>query len=447
MNFLDKLIIPLSPKHIMLLHYLLMLTFSLFILYISILLSGTFFSLYFKNKGVKENNLNKIRFSKDIMEVVTINKSMGIILGVLTLLTSILIFVQLLSLGQASAISYLFTSLLLLIIGLVLVYTYLYSLKFTEVFDAIKGFRSEDKSIEDEISELHSGSRHLSSSSGKFGFIFLFISVWFFIAGSTLPVYPDTFSAGNILSVLLSWLVISRFIQIIFISGAFTGATLLFAFFYWDGGRKFISEEYKNLVRSFSIRLTFTSIIILPVFLLINLVTLPNNSLSGAVFFYSSAALVLIFLAYHYLYVMIRNQEIKYALHVFITVIIVIITLVIKDQLALINANEIQTVEMGAKYTKLMQQLTGESTAPKISGEDIYKNICSSCHSFDHKVVGPPYKQTLPKYKGNVDKLVAFILHPTQNNPGYPPMPNPGLKPDEARAVATYILSEVKKYE
>ncbi|MHB8579737.1 MAG: c-type cytochrome [Ignavibacteriaceae bacterium] len=447
MNFLDKLIIPLSPMHIMLLHYLLMLIFSLFITYISILLSGTFFSLFFKNKGVKENNLNKIRFSKDIMEVVTINKSMGIILGILTLLTSILIFVQLLSARQAVAISYLFASLLLLIIGLVLVYTYLYSLKFSEVFDAIKGFRSEDKSIEVAISELHSGSSHLSSTSGKFGFIFLFISVWFFIAGSTLPIYPDSFSAGNILSVLLSWLVISRFIQIIFISGAFTGATLLFVFFYWDGGRKFISEEYKNLVRSFSIRLTFTSIIILPVFLLINLVTLPSNSLSGAVFFYSSAALVLIFLSYHYLYVMIRNQDIKYTLHVFITVIIIIITLVIKDQLAFVNANKIQTIEMGAKYTEVMQKLTGESTAPKISGEDIYKNICSSCHSFDHKVVGPPYKQTLPKYKGNVDKLVAFILHPMQNNPGYPPMPNPGLKPAEARAVATYILNEVKKYE
>ncbi|HUX60722.1 MAG TPA: c-type cytochrome [Ignavibacteriaceae bacterium] len=447
MNFLDKLIIPLSPKHIMLLHYMLMLIFSLFIPFVSILLSGTFFSVYFKSRGAKENDHNKLRFSKDLMEVVTINKSMGIVLGVLTLLTSILIFMQLLSPGQSQAISYLIASFLLLIIGLVLVYTYFYSLKFSEVFEAIKSFKSDDKVIENEISELQSGSRNLSTTSGKFGFFFLFVSIWFFVAGSTLPVYPDSFSAGSILSVLFSWLVVSRFIQIIFISGAFTGATLLFAFFYWDGGRKFNSEEYKSMVRSFSIRLTFTSIIILPIFLLINLVTLPSDSLSAAVFFYSSAALVLIFLAYHYLYVMIRNQNIKYSLHIFVTVIVVIVAIVIKDQLALTNANEMQTVVMGAKYEEVMQKLTGANKAPKISGEDIYKNICSSCHSFDHKVVGPPYKQTLPKYKGNVDKLVAFILHPTQNNPGYPPMPNPGLNPAQAKAVATYILSEVKKYE
>ncbi|MHB1686157.1 MAG: c-type cytochrome [Ignavibacteriaceae bacterium] len=447
MDFLNKLVIPLSPEHIMLLHYILMLIFSLFIPFVGILLSGTFFSLYFKNRGVKENNHDYARFSKEIMEIVTINKSMGIVLGILTLLTSILIFIQLLSVGQGSAITYLSGSFLLLIIGLVLIYTYCYSLKFTEIFDAIKSFHSEDKSIDDEISALHHSSRRLSSRSGMYGFIFLFISVWLFVAGTTIPTYSDSFSARNILSMLLSWMVISRFIQILFISGAFTGATLLFVFFYWDGGKKFLSEEYKIFVRSFSIRLTFTSIIILPLFLLINLVILPNNSLSGAVFFYSCLALVLIFLAYHYLYVMIRNQNIKYSLHVFVAVIIVIVSMVVRDQLAFANANEIQTVEMGAKYAEVMQKLTGAGTAPKISGEDIYKNICSSCHSFDHKVVGPPYKQTLPKYNGSVDKLVAFILHPTQNNPGYPPMPNPGLKPDEARAVATYILKEVKKYE
>ena len=121
--------------------------------------------------------------------------------------------------------------------------------------------------------------------------------------------------------------------------------------------------------------------------------------------------------------------------------------IIVKDQLAMGNATQKQNEILSANFTQVMEKLTGESNSPKVSGEAIYKNICSACHSFDHKVVGPPYEQTLPKYKGNVDKLVTFILNPKQNNPGYPPMPNPGLNPVQAKAVATYILKEVKKYE
>ena len=120
--------------------------------------------------------------------------------------------------------------------------------------------------------------------------------------------------------------------------------------------------------------------------------------------------------------------------------------LYISDQTAIGEANAKQDLILSQNFEDVMQKLNEANTPVVINGQDIYKNICSACHSFDHKVV-PPYKQTLPKYNGNVDKLVTFILNPTQNNPGYPPMPNPGLNAAQAKAVATYILQEVKKYE
>jgi cytochrome c len=93
-----------------------------------------------------------------------------------------------------------------------------------------------------------------------------------------------------------------------------------------------------------------------------------------------------------------------------------------------------------------MAELTGSGKkATAISGEQIFKNICSSCHSFDHKIVGPPYEQTLPKYEGHVDQLIAFIRNPVKKNPGYPPMPNPGLSPVEADSIAHYIMATYKK--
>jgi len=90
--------------------------------------------------------------------------------------------------------------------------------------------------------------------------------------------------------------------------------------------------------------------------------------------------------------------------------------------------------------------MKGVSTIAEISGADIFNGKCSACHKYDQKLVGPPYKETLPKYNGDVDKVAAFVMNPSKINPAYPAMPNQGLKPAEARAIATYILEEVKKY-
>ena len=76
-----------------------------------------------------------------------------------------------------------------------------------------------------------------------------------------------------------------------------------------------------------------------------------------------------------------------------------------------------------------------------ISGEEIFKGRCIACHSFDKKIVGPPYKETLVKYEGNIERLAEFIHNPQKIDPEYPPMPNQGLKPSEAKVVAEYILN------
>lgn len=447
MNFLDKLVIPLSPEHLLLLHYIAILIFFLFVPFISILLGGTALSLYYKRKGLKSNDKNNIRFAKDVIETVTINKGTGIVLGLLTLVTSILIFVQLFHDANMSTVSFLAGSVFLVAVGLVLVYTYRYSLIFSELFDSLKEEDNADETVKKDFNKFREGSKSLSMSSGRYGLIFLFLGSWLFTAGVTLASYPSNWGDNNILSVMFSGDVIARFIPFLLMAAAFTGAVLLFITFTWDGGRADLPADYKEFIRTKSIQLVMFGSILLPLFLFINLLTLPNNALSYSVFIYSTIALLLLFLAYHYLYAMYKNSSAAYSGHVFFVLLFAIFSIIIKDQLAMSNATQKQTMVLAVNFQQTMAKLTGESTAPKISGEDIYKNICSACHSFDHKVVGPPYKQTLPKYKGDVDKLVAFILNPKQNNPGYPPMPNPGLKPAQAHAVAEYILKEVKKYE
>jgi len=44
-----------------------------------------------------------------------------------------------------------------------------------------------------------------------------------------------------------------------------------------------------------------------------------------------------------------------------------------------------------------------------------------------------------------VKGLIAFIKNPSKIDPNYPSMPNPGLKPAEAKAVADWVFEQVRK--
>jgi cytochrome c551/c552 len=59
--------------------------------------------------------------------------------------------------------------------------------------------------------------------------------------------------------------------------------------------------------------------------------------------------------------------------------------------------------------------------------------------------VGPPFKDVVPKYKGNVEGLKGFIRNPAKVDPVYPAMPKHALKEEEIDAVARYLLKNVGK--
>jgi cytochrome c len=119
----------------------------------------------------------------------------------------------------------------------------------------------------------------------------------------------------------------------------------------------------------------------------------------------------------------------------------------LQDQLAINNSSKKNSAILAAGYEAYelnLKEEMGIDTKP-INGADIYNGRCIACHRFDVKVVGPPYNQTLPKYEGKKAELVSFIMNPVKKNPDYPAMPNQGLKPKEAEAVADYLLNTYKK--
>jgi cytochrome c len=434
MNFLDSFVLPQSSEHIELLHYILMLIMFLFVPFISILFGGTALSVYYRRRGLNEKNPLFLRFAHDIIETLTINKSMGIILGIVPLLTSVLIFAQLLHNTESPAVYYLLFSFILTTIAVILIYTYRYSVTFSGLFDSIKNMIPEDNSTSEIIKNYRDGSRALSYRSGRYGLLLLFVALYLFVAGISNTLYP-----------LFSLEVIIRFLQ--FLSAAFTitGGAIFFAFFYWDGGKQKEDDNYRAFIKKIAVIITFTGAIIQPVFLTYDYIVLPSFALSGAVFAYGMIAILLLFIVYHLLYSMIRDAYVKMSGPVFYVLIFSMFGVIVKDQLAMGNAAKPNSVILAAKYTEYLKEIKGENKiAAIVSGEQIYKNICSSCHSFDHKIVGPPYKQTLPQYEGKLDQLVAFIRNPTKKNPDYPAMPNPALKPAEAQAIAEWLLKTYK---
>ncbi len=448
MDFLNKLVIPLSGEHIQLLHYLQMLILFLFIPFISIVFGGTLLSLIYRVKGANENNSNYLKFSKEVIEITTVNKSLGIILGIFPVLASVLLMVQILHGFSPDTIGYLSASFIIMIPALFLIYAYRYSLALNEIFSAIKDVKIDDSDVSESVKKYRDNSWKLSSKMGIAGIILVIISVWIFIAGLNLIIFNDSFSGRNFISIMFGWQIITRLIYFMFAALAFTGTTVFFVYFYWEGGRKGLSDQYLNFIKVSITKVTFIAALVIPVFLVVNLFGLPGNAVSGSIFFFTFLALAVLFLIYHFIYSIMQTSSAKYSGYLFLLMLIVLMCIIVKDQVAMDNTTQLQTEILTSNFDTMVAKLNAAEQPKKISGKEIFQNICSACHAFDHKIVGPPYEQTLPKYEGKMDQLVKFILNPVQNNPGYPIMPNPGLRPDQAKAVADYIMETyLKEYK
>ncbi len=446
MDFLDKFVIPQSLVHIELLHYLATLVLLIFIPFISIIFGTTLFSLYFRKKGNTESNKHLLYFAKDLISMSTVNKYVGIILGIVPLLTLMIIYVQLLSSTPSLAVTYLFIAFLLVIVALIFIYTYRYSISFNLIFNSLDNFKPSDEIISDDINKLSKATKRLSVSAGYYGVIILVFAIWFYLGGLNLALYPEQTGSQNVFAVLLSFDVISRLLFFFSFAMAITGGAILFRFLFWEGGLKGIDEEYKKLAKNVGVKTAFYFSALIPLFLTSDLLALPKSALSSSIFIYSGLVLLVLFICYNLLYAMTKDEKSNYSGILFGLLIISLGFSLVIDQVSMDNATKLQTLRLNKKYDVLFASLKGETNKlPVINGKDVFQTRCSACHSFDRKIVGPPYNEVLKKYEGNTNKLVGFIMNPKKIEPNYPPMPNPGLKPNEAKAVAKYILETYKK--
>ncbi len=443
MEFLDKLVLPQSAEHIELLHYMLSLILILFVPFISVVFGGLIVSLFYKRKGIKTSKTIYSDFARDVIEFVTVNNSVGVILGVVPLFTAILIFAQLLHTADTGTVGYLALSFLFTTSGLIMTYTYRHSFAFNRVFSFIKQDKLSELNLKVEIEKFQKSTSVLAVKNGRWAVLFLFAGIWFFTGAITTATNFGVMDVSGVLYLLISPKVILNFLIFLFLAFTLTGASLLFGFLYWKEEKK-QSHEYLEFIKTRCSRLTLYSAIPLPFLLAINLYSLPESFLSGSVFFYGIFALLLLFLAMHLIYMILQYNKYSYSAALFFSLIFVVFALIIKDQIAMTNATATHSLVLSNQFNEMLSELRGTGGVAEISGKEIYDVRCASCHRFDQVLVGPAHKDVLPKYIGKESQLVAFIRNPTRINSAFPPMPNPGLKPQEAEAVVKYMFETYK---
>lgn len=85
-------------------------------------------------------------------------------------------------------------------------------------------------------------------------------------------------------------------------------------------------------------------------------------------------------------------------------------------------------------------------SAPAVADEALAKaKNCMSCHAVDKKLVGPSYKDVAAKYKGDAgaaEALAAKVKAGGKGVWGQIPMPPNNVTPEEAKKLATWVLSQ-----
>ncbi len=444
MDFLDKLVLPQSAHHMVLLKYLLALTNFVFLSYICVLIGTTIYSIYFKDKSLKTGEKKYLNIAKDLVNILTPNKVIAAGLGIVPVISIMFGYQQLLHESEVNISGVLILSLFFLSLGLFFVYTYRQNINLTDLLNQFEDSLSpEDQKLKDEILSQKARSRTIFEKAGKYAVILLLVAIYLFAGASKLAEDTARWGVGKeVFSSVLSLSTLAYFLLIVCLS--ILAASSVVMYFYFRPNSEY-SGDKSNLddIKDFASRSGLIVSLFVPVLIVFLITSLSQPALSYSVFLIAAILLFVVILISSLYYLMIKNSEVQYSLSILFLMVVLFLSVVGVNVASFDSATKLQFNQLAEKYNAYKQQVLIESgaAAVTISGEDIYNGRCIACHKFDQKLVGPPYNEVLPKYVDDRAGLIRFILNPVKVNPEYPAMPNQGLKPNEAEVIADYILN------
>lgn len=100
--------------------------------------------------------------------------------------------------------------------------------------------------------------------------------------------------------------------------------------------------------------------------------------------------------------------------------------------------------------SKVKSYMTSKPVAPRGTsliekGKMTYYAVCSGCHAYNTRLIGPPVTEVQALYKNNPEGIFNYIAAPIHKRQDYPEMPPQNYLTEEARkAVAEYMLTLTK---
>lgn len=90
----------------------------------------------------------------------------------------------------------------------------------------------------------------------------------------------------------------------------------------------------------------------------------------------------------------------------------------------------------------LAKPVAPRQTSVAEKGKMTYYGVCSGCHAYNSRLIGPPINTIQALYKNNPQGIVDYITKPVHKRDDYPEMPPQNYLSEETRkAVAEYVLT------
>jgi len=446
MEFLTHLASPQSIDHFHLMIVVLGVVSAFYIPYLAFLTGFSGLSVYFARRGRNEQSTVFSGLAKKLIRAALADVKMMVFLGVIPSLSMLFLFSQLLQSTEAISVSLLFFASLSLGIGAILLYSYRFTYGLSALLSSVERSipdRRTDLTVAGEVAEARSINEQRSRRFGFYGMLFLLLTAC--LTMSALAVTADTgswSSVGTVFDLMLSAGVWVHLLQFLSIVPGITGITLLLMLSRNTMGFARGEDEEAVFTRRLAIRLAVVSLLAQPLILMLTYAVLPAEVYTTLVFTLGSIALILFFLAAHFVYASFKFDLRQYSPYAFATLVAAVALLMVQNQVAVGTASRAHAASMEIAYERAMEEFRSKLglSLNVVTGADIYSGRCSACHLPDARKVGPPFKYVADKYKGKLDALEAFIRNPVKVNPDYPSMPNQGLKPAEIDSIAHYVL-------
>ena len=450
MNSIDSFILEPSLQHFHLSQLLLVASFVLYLPYLAALLGGTLISVVANVIGRLRHNRSSFELAWEVIDRVTVNTGVGLLWGFLPLITITLIFSQLLYSAATDAVLFMFIGAAILFLGLALITIYRHTFRVDALFDSVRQLKRQigaenEAVVENEFERFHATNYKTGLYSGIIGVLALIKGAFIFLSGVELVLHPEMWA--TITSVFHLPLLGSAWAML----GLFLAISILFAALFVllsqlkFGENSHLSSKYLSYSRPILLEVAFSAGLTVPAFIVIYLYTYSSAALSTDLVWLWGTAVLLLLALYHYIYHMVRYSDRTFVGGISLVLALFWIVVISGNAMAIQNAlreNSGATTRMIAeKEAALAEAEHGSAVA--VDGEEVFKRVCTSCHAFDHAIVGPAYNNVLPKYKDNLEALKAFVNNPTKKDPKFTQMPKLGLKPAEIDAVARYLLNQI----